>query len=44
MKDSSIADRVFWFIGTMILVAASWVLIGVVARAIKNLFCLGYGC
>lgn len=44
MNKDSIADRVFWFVGTMILVAISWVLIGVVARAVKNLFCLGYGC
>lgn len=44
MKDSKFMDGLFWFVGTMVLVAVSWVLIGVVARAIKNLFCIGYGC
>ena len=44
MKDSNVMGGLFWFIGMMALVAVSWVLLGVIARAIKNLFCLGYGC
>lgn len=44
MKDSNFVEGLSWLIGVILLVSISWVAIGALARAIKTLFCWGYGC
>lgn len=42
MKDFT--EGLSWLVGVILLVSISWVLVGVVARVIRTLFCWGYGC
>lgn len=44
MRKTNFFDGVSWFVGIVLLVCVSWMLVGLIARAIKTLFCVGYGC